>query len=302
MRETECRSPAQAALREPLLHFLILGAAIYALYGFAGPATQEAADNRIVVTAGEVDWLRTSWEKRWNRPPTPEEQAGLIREHIRQTVFYREALAMGLDADDLIIRRRLAQKLEFLVQDLAASAPPTEKELRGYFAEHPERYERPALVTFNHVFVDPDARGDETLVDAERIGAALRALDPPTEGASDLGDRFMLQSYYPDRDELEVAKLFGAEFARTVAKLEPGSWQGPILSGYGVHWVYVDAKTPALLPEFADVRDRVAQDWEDRRREEVDQEYYAGLLERYEVVIEEAQPSDDYAALEGEAP
>ena len=121
MSETNSQGKFQTAIREPLVHFLMLGAAIYGLYALAGPDVEEEFDNRIVVSAGEIDWLRTSWEKRWNRLPTPEEQAGLIKEHIRQTVFYREAIAMGLDADDLIIRRRLSQKLEFLVQDLAVT-------------------------------------------------------------------------------------------------------------------------------------------------------------------------------------
>jgi len=302
MSETDPRSKLQAAIREPLVHFLLLGAAIYGFYALAGPDVSEEPDNQIVVSVGEIDWLRTSWEKRWNRPPTPEEQAGLVKEHIRQTVFYREAIAMGLDADDLIIRRRLSQKLEFLVQDLAASVAPTDEELRSFFTENSRNYVLPTLFTFTHVFVDPDKREDETLVDAERIGAELRALDPPTEGAGEMGDSFMLQSYYPERDEIEISKLFGAEFARTVSGLEPGSWQGPILSGYGVHWVYVESTTPAELPEFADVRDRVVQDWEDARREEVNEEYYAALLDRYEVVIEdeaEAESTDDGSSIAG---
>jgi len=302
MSETDSRSKLQAVIREPLIHFLLLGAAIYGLYALAGPDVEKGSDNRIVVSAGEIDWLRTSWVKRWNRPPTPEEQAGLNKEHIRQTIFYREALAMGLDADDLIIRRRLSQKLEFLVQDLAASVAPTEEELQSFFRESSSNYVLPTLFTFTHVFVDPDKREDETLAEAERIGAELRALDPPTEGASELGDSFMLQSYYPERDELEISKLFGAEFARTVSGLEPGSWQGPILSGYGVHWVYVESTTPAELPEFADVRDRVVQDWEDARREEVNEEYYEALLARYEIVIEddvEEESAEDGSSLVG---
>ena len=188
------------------------------------------------------------------------------------------------------------------MQDLATNAPPSEEALRSYFAEHSKKYELPALFTFTHVFVDPDRREDATLADAETIGEALRALDPPTEGANDLGDPFMLQSYYPERDEVEVAKLFGAEFARRVASLAPGSWHGPILSGYGVHWVYVESTTPTELPDFASVRDRVLQDWEDLRRETVNEEYYAALLARYNVVIEDAEPSEDYVVLEGDTP
>ncbi len=300
MQETRLRSRIRAAVREPLLHFLLLGAAIYAVSGLTGPAVEEEAGNRITVTAGEIGWLTSTWEKRWNRPPTPEERDGLIEGYIRETVLYREALAMGLDRDDTIIRRRLAQKLEFLAQDLVASVPPTEEELRAYFAEHAERYQLPALTTLTHVFVDPDRRGERTLADAEAIGAQLRALDPPTEGAAVVGDPFMLQGYYPERSDLELKKLFGSEFVQSVSRLEPGQWHGPVLSGYGVHWVYVEQRSPAVSPEFAAVRDRVQRDWEDDRREEFNEEYYASLRARHEVVIEEEDPGDDYAALSGD--
>ena len=297
MKSSVLRKRLGAVGREPLLHFLLLGVAIYLLYGLAAPEVEPDAGNRIVVTVGEIDWLTDSWEKRWNRPPMPEERAGLVEEYVRETIFYREALAMGLDRDDTIIRRRLAQKLEFLSQDLVASVPPTQEELQAYFAEHAERYELPALTTFTQVFVDPDKRGERTLDDAGAIGAELRALGPPTENVAQLGDPFMLQAYYPERSEPEIAKLFGAEFARQVTQLEPRQWHGPVLSGYGVHFVYVDARSAVVPAEFADVRDRVQQDWEDERRRVFDEEFYARLLDRYEVVIEDAGPVDDYAVL-----
>ena len=265
----------------------MIGAAIYGLYGLTRPDVEAVAENRITVTAGEIEWLTGSWQKRWNRAPTPQERAGLIDQYVRETIFYREALAMGLDRDDTIIRRRLAQKLEFLSEDLVATVSPTEAELSAYFAEHMEQYELPALLTMTHVFVDPDKREEQTLADAEEIGAELRALQPPTEGAEDLGDPFMLQHYYPERSESELAKLFGAEFARSVFELEPDRWHGPVLSGYGVHWVFVEQRIPAETPEFAAVRDRVEQDWRDERREKFNDEFYAQLRARYEVVIED---------------
>lgn len=302
MQGESLRKRIRSAAREPLLHFLILGLAIYGVYFAAAPGVDEEPDNRITVTAGEIDWLTASWQKRWNRPPTPEERAGLIDEYVRETIFYREALAMGLDRDDTIIRRRLAQKLEFLSEDLIATVPPTEEELRAWFAEHGERYQLPALTTFTQVFVDPDKRGERTLDDAGAIGAELRALDPPTEGAAGLGDPFMLQGYYPERSELEIAKLFGAEFAREVSSLEPGQWHGPVLSGYGVHFVYVDERSEVVPAEFAAVRERVQQDWEDERRRAFNEEFYARLRARYEVVVEDAAPDPDYAARAEDAP
>jgi len=214
-------------------------------------------------------------------------------------VYYREALAMGLDRDDTIIRRRLAQKVEFLVQDLVATTPPTEAELERYFAEHPERYELPALTTFTHVFVDPDVHEDETHAVAAAVGAKLRALDPPTEGLDAIGDRFLLQRYYPERSEAEVTKLFGGGFARSLAELPPGRWEGPVLSGYGMHWVFVEARSDAELPPFDSVRERVAQDWEDERRLRFNEDYVARLRERYEIVIEDEVLGEDYAAVSG---
>jgi hypothetical protein len=298
MQSTNLRNRFSTALREPVVHFLLLGAALYALYGLAGPSAPDESPNRITVTAGEINWLTSTWEKRWNRPPTPEERAGLIQEYVRESIFYREALAMGLDRDDTIIRRRLAQKLEFLSQDLVATIPPTEEQLRTYFAEHAQRYEHPSLTTFTHVFVDPDRRGERTLADAEAMGAELREQGPPAEGADGLGDPFMLQRYYPERSELELSKLFGGEFARSVSRLEPGAWQGPVRSGYGLHWVFVEARSEAETPAFAEARERVEQDWRDDRRREFDEAYYASLRARYEVVIE-GDPVDDLAGVRG---
>jgi len=294
-------SKLSAAAREPLVHFLILGAAIYGAYFLAAPPVDEPA-NRITVSAGEIEWLAASWEKRWNRPPTPQEQAGLVEQYVRETVFYREALAMGLDRDDTIIRRRLAQKLEFLMEDLVSTVSPTEDELQAYFAEHAGDYELPALTTFTHVFIDPDRRGDRTLEDADAILAELRSSGAPGEVGVAQGDPFMLQAYYPERSELEIAKLFGSEFARELSGLEPGQWHGPVLSGYGTHLVHVEARSDVVPAEFGAVRERVAQDWEDERRATFNEEYYAALRARYEIVVEDIDPasSDDYAAASAE--
>ena len=291
------RQRITALVKEPLLHFLVLGAAIYAITGLAGPAAETDARERITVTAGEISWLTTSWQKRWGRPPTREEVAGLVEDRVRETVLYREALAMGLDRDDTIIRRRLAQKLEFLSQDLVATVPPTEEDLRDWFDRHADRYREPALVTFTHVFVDPDRRGERTLEDAEAIASRLRRLGTPGADTASLGDRFMLQAYYPERSELEIAKLFGAEFARRVSGLEPGRWHGPVLSGYGPHLVFVEARREAVPARFEDVRERVRRDWEDERRRVFDEEYTARLRARYEVVIEEPAAAGAYALL-----
>ena len=274
-------------LREPLLHFMFIGAAIYLLYGVFSEPVPEADDKTIVVTAGEVEWMQTSWQKRWNRLPTAEEFDGLVQQYIKETVLYREALSMGLNQHDQVIRRRLAQKLEFLAKDLVALTPPTEEELQSYFDKHLDRYQEPALYTFTQVFIDPDKRGDTTLDDAEAIKAKLIAQGDAIEDPGALGDDLMLQDYYPQKDPLEIQKLFGSGFTESLLKLSPGQWHGPVLSGYGVHLVYISSISEPPAPEFAALRERVVQDWTMEKGEELNDKFYASLREQYTVVIEE---------------
>jgi hypothetical protein len=286
-------------LREPLVHFLFIGTAIYLAYALFAEPTPEAQDDTIIVTAGEVEWMRTAWQKRWNRPPTAQEFDGLIQQYIRETVLYREALTMGLNKHDMVIRRRLAQKLEFLAKDLVALTPPTEEELQAYFDTHRDRYQELARYTFTQVFVDPDKRGDATLDDAEAIKTTLIARGDAVDDAGALGDRLMLQNYYPEKDRVEIQKLFGSGFAESLLELSPGQWHGPVLSGYGVHLVYVHGINETPPPVFAEARERVVQDWQTDRGEELNEKFYASLRERYTIVIEEPAKDDKVAVLPG---
>jgi peptidyl-prolyl cis-trans isomerase C len=289
-------NPIMKMLQSPLLQFLIIGAVIYA--GFAATHTDTSSDasNTIRITVGDVGWLEDSFAKRWNRSPSPEERQGLIDSMVRETVLYREAVAMGLDQDDVIIRRRLAQKLEFLFQDLADSIPPTEQDLQDHFAAQLDDYRTPEVMTFTQVFVDPDRRGDKTLDDAADMLVQLEAMADPAQAAAEVGDPLMLQAYYPERPQSEVAKLFGIEFARALFDLDPGRWHGPVLSGYGTHLVYVHGRTQFPPPEFEQVRDRVAEDWQAQKRESFNEETLARLLERYEIVVEEEEDRELVAA------
>ena len=284
-------------LREPLLHFMFIGATIYLLYGVFAEPVPEADDKTIVVSAGEVEWMQTSWQKRWNRPPTPQEFDGLVQQYIKETVLYREALTRGLNQHDQVIRRRLAQKLEFLAKDLVALTPPTEAELQSYFDEHLARYQEPALYTFTQVFIDPDKRGDTTLEDAEAIKAKLIARGDAIEDPGALGDGLMLQDYYPQKDPLEIQKLFGSGFTESLLELSPGQWHGPVLSGYGVHLVYISSISEPPAPEFTALRERVVQDWTMERGEELNDKFYVSLREQYTVVIEEPDEKDTVAAV-----
>jgi peptidyl-prolyl cis-trans isomerase C len=283
-------------LKEPLLHFLLAGAGIYLLFALLGQSEADDValeENTIVVTKGEIDWFAEMWQKKWNRPPSDIEMVGLVRDHLRQTVLYREAVAMGLNKDDVIIRRRMAQKLEFLAQDLITPEEPSEEELQAFFKANIDRYQIPPLLTFTHVFLDPDKRGDDTLTDAEKLKAELIASTTVPDEASDLGDRFMLQAYYPERDEADLSKLFGGEFASSIMALEPEKWHGPILSGYGTHLVYVQARLESPAPTYEQVAERVREDLINQQREKLNEEYIESLLARYEVVIEGEDAEDE---------
>ena len=283
-------------LREPLVQFFFIGALIYLLYGvFAEPVAEET-DKTIVVSAGELEWMNASWQKRWNRPPTAEEFDGLVQQYIKETVLYREALTMGLNKHDQIIRRRLAQKLEFLAKDLVALTPPTEEELQTYFNEHMSFYQEPARFTFTQVFIDPDKRGDATLADAEKIKAALIAQGDAVENAGELGDDLMLQNYYSENDKADIQRLFGSGFAESVTELSPGQWHGPVLSGYGVHLVYVHSIIEPPAPDFTEVRERVTLDWETARGIELNQKFYTSLRDQYTIIIEQPEQDDKVTA------
>jgi hypothetical protein len=277
-------------LREPLFHFLLIGAAIFLLFGLMGQKETEKQERTVVVTAGEINWLTDTWEKRWNRPPTDQEREGVVKQHLREVILFREAVAMGLDKNDIVVRRRLAQKLEFLAKDLIRPVPPTPEELQAYYETHLDKYQPPDLITMSQVFLDPDKRGDSTLGDAKKIRKKLEGIKQPPSDAASFGDPFVLQSYYPLRSKAQLAKLFGHGFAEPVFELEPNQWHGPVLSGYGVHLVYIHNRKNPEPPAFAEVEENVRQDWEDQRREELNTQYINNLMDRYDITIEDEAP------------
>ena len=299
---TSLKHSMSGFLRQPLLHFLLLGAALGALYTWMG--RQDAgADKTVRITAAQLSRLQAQWQARWNRPPTPDEMEGIIRQQIREAVVYQEALAMGLDQDDPIVRRVLVQKLEGMARNLVElSLSPTDQDLATYFAENKEQYRPDPLITFTHVFVDPDRREEQTLPDAAAMLVELQSLHNPMEDAERFGDPFMLQSYYPEKTEQRVSSLFGGGFARSVFELQPGVWHGPVLSGYGTHLVYVEALDEFPDPELSDVKDRVVQEWTDKTRTEITEQYFDDLLARYEVVVERESPEGTVEAASVQTP
>jgi hypothetical protein len=278
-------------LREPLVQFFFIGIFIYLLYAvFAEPVVEET-DKTIVVSTGELEWMNASWQKRWNRPPTAEELNGLVQQYIKETVLYREALTMGLNQHDTVIRRRLAQKMEFLARDLVALTQPSEEELLAYFNEHIRFYQEPVRYTFTQVFIDPDKHGDDTPATVDEIKATLIAKGDAIEDAGELGDDLMLQNDYQENDKADIRRLFGSGFADSLVELSAGQWHGPVLSGYGVHLVYVHSIIEPPAAVFAELRERVTLDWETARGIELNEQFYNSLRDRYTIIIE--QPADE---------
>jgi len=275
--------------REPLLHFLLIGAGIYGLYGMFG--TGEAAnDERVVtITAGEIQSLTDQWSKTWSRSPTSEELTGAIRHYARTQILFREAMAMGLDNGDRVIERRLAQRLELLAESLITPEEPSEEVLIDWYAANADRFKQPDLYTVTQIFFDPDKREEKTLDDAQAARDKLNLLEQIPPDIGEYGDRLMLRNYYPNRSEAELGKLFGTEFADQVVELQPGTWQGPILSGYGTHVVFLSDVLLVPLPAFGDVKESVRDEWMAEQITELSERFIEKLMSRYEIIIEETE-------------
>jgi hypothetical protein len=278
-------------LREPLVHFLLLGAALFVAFQLRG-ASEEPGGGRIVVPAGRVEALASGFARTWRRPPTRVELEGLVGEWVREEVLYREALARGLDRDDTIVRRRLRQKLEFLADDLAEMVEPTGEQLQAWLAGHADSYRLPPELALRQVFVSPDRRGDRVEADALALLVALRAQGAAADIA-ELGDALMLPAELELQPLDALERQFGPGFGEDLLALEPGVWSGPVESGYGLHLVLVTEREEGRLPALDEVRAAVERDWLAARREELAEAFYQGLRERYSVEVEWPQPEPE---------
>jgi hypothetical protein len=285
-------------LREPLLHFLLIGAALFIAYGLISEPGSRAAPGRIVVTVGQIEHLAVGFAKTWQRPPTDSELKSLIADWVRDEIATREALALGLDKDDTVIRRRLRQKLEFVSEDIAAETEPTDADLNSYLQAHPESFRVEPKITFSQVYLDPAKHGDNLGRDTAKLLARLKQAGGRAD-SSTLGDSFLLEHTFQSVPTSEIAKQFGEEFAVALSGLSLGQWQGPVESGYGVHLVWVSERTEGRLPELVDVRDVVRREWANAQRLEANESFYRELSNRYTVTIEGVAPTEakDIAAI-----
>ena len=275
-------------VREPLLHFLVLAAALFVIYSFVSRGYSGEGE-KIVITQGQLASLWESFTQTRQREPTRDEWQGLIQERVREEVYYREALALGMDKDDLIIRRRLQQKMEFVSDDVSAQVQPTDEELAEFLRAHPDLFRREQRFSFRQIYLNPEKHGKNLARDAAQLLGQLNR-ENAQAAVPALGDSIMLDKQYAALTASDVAKQFGDKFAAALGGLAPGQWQGPVESAYGVHLVLVSERLPGSVPELADVRDAVRREWDNARRQEANDKFYRELLKHYTVTIENPEP------------
>jgi hypothetical protein len=274
----------QRLLREPLLHFLLIGVALFLLYGAVNRGGSDAP-REIVISESRAAAIEENFATVWMRPPTPVELRGLIDDYVAEEVYYREAVAMGLDQDDTVIRRRLRQKMEFLSDGIADSAEPTDAQLQDYLEQNPGKFARPAQLTFRQVYLSAERRGDRVRVDAVKLLADLQAnadrMDP-----AEAGDPTLLPATMEAAAPQSIGSVFGEGFARQVDDAPVGQWAGPIESGFGLHLVRVDQRAAGEAPTLAEIRPIVLREWQADTRRRHNDSFFATLRDKYDVRVE----------------
>lgn len=275
-------------LRHPVTHIIALGVLAFALHLliFGERAT---SDYVITVTEGDVEQMLTRWRMTFRRAPTKEELISTIENHIREEVFFREAKLLGLEKDDIIIRRRLSQKMDFLSRDLASLVEPTEQAILDFYEKNREKYREPPLVTFSHIYFNVDKHGVLEARDfAVETRLELNAKTDSPANPQEYGDPFVLQHYYPEMTPLNVESTFGEqEFVDSLFTFELGVWHGPIVSAYGLHLVYVYTRIETRMPPLEEVKEKVTVDLMDELRRQANDIFYSSLRSNYEIKIDE---------------
>jgi parvulin-like peptidyl-prolyl isomerase len=270
-------------LKEPLAHFLVLGGLLFIIYGWMNPAAQDSS-RTIRITAAEIAWLTETWSGQWRRQPTEEELRGLVSDYVRERLLAREAIELGLDDNDTIVRRRLAQKMDFIVSDLSRLSEPTNEELRAFFKAHPDRFKTVSKISFNQIFFSSERRTSAE----EDAKKSLQTLFRNAALTESLGDPSILGAQYTDMDLEGVSAVFGEDFARALAGLALGEWAGPIKSAYGYHLVNISERADERPLDFSEAKEDVRVLIREERRRVSSETYFKKLFEKYEVVVDES--------------
>lgn len=277
-------------IRDPSIQFTVIGVLLFAINSFFQQGA-EGDGEEIIVTQNRIQHLSNIFERGWQRPPEPQELQGLIDDYVREEVLYREAVKMGLDQNDTVIRRRMRMKMEFLAKDLVEAVAPPEQVLEDYYAANLAHYTAPAQYTFEQVFLDSDKRA-EVAEDARIVLTKLTAGKDPRS----LGDSNLLQYRFEQVTSERIDRLFGADFSRQFDGLEIGQWNGPLTSAYGEHLVRISAATPQHQPDFGEIRDNVLRDWQLEEQKSILEAQYQTLRDNYRIRIATPAVSHEGAA------
>jgi peptidyl-prolyl cis-trans isomerase C len=280
-------------LSEPLLHLLVVGVLLFGVYRIVSPAPEETVDTqKIVLTKDDIRQLAITWLAQGRPPPTPDQLRSLVDQKVTEEILFREAVALGLDRDDAIIKRRLAQKMDFLAADLAALDEPSAAELTAWFGQNSNRFALPPHVSFRHLYFSFDKRGEASRDSASAALGQIAGKSPDSLEVAALADPFMFRNYYGDATPEQMAKEFGPEFANALFGFKSGSWQGPIQSGYGWHIVWVDSIGSGRVPALEEVMPAVKSAWLDERYREVKRAALEEMRSRYVVTVPSVDPGD----------
>lgn len=271
-------------LREPLLHFLLLGFGLFLVYGWiGGPANGDGGN--IVITQARIEQLTVGFLRMNQRLPDKAELDGLIDDAIREEIYYREAKVLGLDLDDTIVRRRLRQKLEFVSEDVASVPEPSDAQLQVYLQQNSQHFRTERQYSLTQVYLNPQRHGSRSVIDAQRLLAELRRAGPGAD-TSDRGDTFLLDQHFENAPAGELVRLFGTKFEAAVSTAPIGQWVGPLPSGYGTHLVLVRGRTTDRTATLREVRDVVRREWIQAQRAEANARFYSDLRKRYVVTVQ----------------
>ena len=270
--------------REPITHFVLIGLALVAINHFWN-VWQGERGRTIVVSAAEIERLENIWAGTAGRPPTDDDRQQIINQYVQEEALVREAERLGLGEDDTIIRRRLAQKMDFLVGDSSIAKEPSDKELKSWFEAHRERFAAPELRSFNHVYFSPERHG-ERIEDAAR--GALAKLQSG-EAWKSLGDPFIQKRSYAAVPQNEVTRLFGPDFADAVFRLETGRWSQPVGSAFGLHLVRIETVDNAARAQFEPIRGEVLAAWQEEQSANAKRAALNQLVRQYEVIVEKPE-------------
>lgn len=267
------------ALREPLVHFLLMGFALFLFFAWRGDAV-DPESRTITITQAQVERLAANWAQTWQRPPSQTEIDGLIRDYVKEEIYYREGLRLGLDQDDPIIRRRIRSKMEFLATSELETEAPEDATLQALLDKNPQAYAKDARYSFDQIYL---ASQDEAAARA-RATQMLAALNTGADWQT-LGDAISLPRSPEAVDRTRIASDFGDDFAASLAGLKPGQWSGPVTSGFGLHLVRIRKVLASARPTLADVRQKLENDWRAQTIRDREAKAYQTLLDGYSIKI-----------------